>query len=78
GELCVAGAGVRRGYVADPMRTVPVFVPHPLGAQGERLYRTGDLARRRNDWVLEDVGRVDHQEKISGYVIELVVIQSRL
>ncbi|WP_246771521.1 amino acid adenylation domain-containing protein, partial [Pseudomonas syringae] len=60
GELCVAGAGVGRGYVADPLRTVPVFVPHPFGAPGERLYRTGDLARRRKDGVLEYVGRVDH------------------
>ncbi|RMM69484.1 AMP-binding protein, partial [Pseudomonas savastanoi] len=64
GELCVAGAGVGRGYVADPSRSVPVFVPHPFGAPGERLYRTGDLARRRKDGVLEYVGRVDHQVKI--------------
>ena len=78
GELCVAGTGVGRGYVGDPVRTALAFVPHPHGGAGERLYRTGDLARQRPDGVLEYIGRIDHQVKIRGYRIELGEIEARL
>ncbi|MGS7250674.1 non-ribosomal peptide synthetase [Pseudomonas anuradhapurensis] len=78
GELCVAGTGVGRGYVGDPVRTALAFIPHPHGAAGERLYRTGDLARQRPDGVLAYIGRIDHQVKIRGYRIELGEIEARL
>ncbi|MCO8170249.1 non-ribosomal peptide synthase/polyketide synthase [Pseudomonas sp. 21LCFQ02] len=78
GELFIAGTGVGRGYLNDPLRTASSYLPNPFGAPGERLYRSGDLARRRNDGVLEYVGRADHQVKIRGYRIELGEIEARL
>lgn len=78
GELYVAGTGVGRGYLADPVRTARAFVPSPFDGTGERLYGTGDLARRRSDGLLEYVGRADHQVKIRGFRIELGEIESCL
>ncbi|SDI17000.1 non-ribosomal peptide synthase domain TIGR01720/amino acid adenylation domain-containing protein [Pseudomonas flavescens] len=78
GELFIAGTGVGRGYLGDPKRSAASYLPDPFGAAGQRLYRSGDLARRRDDGVLEYVGRVDHQVKIRGYRIELGEIEARL
>ncbi|MGQ0554672.1 MAG: amino acid adenylation domain-containing protein [Nitrospiraceae bacterium] len=79
GELCVAGAGVGRGYLYDPSRTAEAFVPDPFSVDpGSRLYRTGDRARRRSDGTMEFLGRRDHQVKIRGVRIELGEIESCL
>lgn len=79
GELCVAGAGVGRGYLHDPARTAEAFLPDPFSNEpGARLYRTGDCVRHRPDGTMEFLGRQDHQVKIRGVRIELGEIESRL
>jgi amino acid adenylation domain-containing protein/non-ribosomal peptide synthase protein (TIGR01720 family) len=79
GELCVAGTGVGRGYLGDPARTAVAYLPDPFAVEsGGRLYRTGDLGRRRNDGLLEYVGRGDHQVKVRGFRIELGEITAHL
>lgn len=79
GELCIAGAGVGRGYINDPAQSRQRFLPDPFSRQaGSRLYRTGDLARRRTDGTIECLGRADYQVKVRGYRIELKEIENAL
>jgi amino acid adenylation domain-containing protein len=77
GELCIAGAGVGRGYWHRPALTADRFVPNPF-EPGGRLYRTGDLARWLPDGQLEYLGRLDYQVKVRGFRIELEEIEHRV
>jgi amino acid adenylation domain-containing protein len=71
GELCIAGAGVGRGYVNNPELTAKNFVPNPFSSRPyARLYRTGDLGRWLPDGQIEYIGRVDDMIKIRGYRVE--------
>ncbi|HXM55197.1 MAG TPA: amino acid adenylation domain-containing protein, partial [Candidatus Dormibacteraeota bacterium] len=78
GEVCLAGAGLARGYLGRPAETATRFVADPYGPPGSRLYRTGDVAWRRADGELELEGRRDGQVKIRGQRVECGEVEQAL
>lgn len=79
GELCVAGAGIAKGYLNQPQQTAERFVNNPFSQTGgSRLYRTGDLARFLPDGNVEFLGRIDQQVKIRGFRVEPAEIENVL
>jgi amino acid adenylation domain-containing protein len=79
GEICIAGAGVARGYLNRDDLTAERFPPDPFGkVPGARMYRSGDVGRFLPDGAVEFLGRKDHQVKIRGYRVELEEIACAL
>ncbi len=80
GELCIAGAGVGKGYLNRPELTAEKFVPNsfatPENHHGKIMYHTGDLACWRADGEIAYLGRIDTQVKIRGLRIELGEIEN--
>ncbi len=74
GELCIAGAGLARGYLNKPELTAEKFINNPFGKG--KLYRSGDLVRWLSDGNIEYLGRIDEQVKIRGFRIELGEIEN--
>ncbi|MFE1172993.1 amino acid adenylation domain-containing protein [Streptomyces sp. NPDC058773] len=77
GEIVFSGICVGRGYVNDPERTRPAFLPDPH-RPGQRLFRAGDHGRWTPDGKLEFLGRKDSQVKIRGFRIETGEIENAL
>lgn len=76
GELCIAGAGVTRGYWNREELTEKKYVKNLFG-EG-RMYRSGDLARYLPDGNIEFLGRMDEQVKVHGYRIEPAEIEAQM
>ncbi|MFJ8057689.1 AMP-binding protein [Streptomyces sp. NPDC096142] len=78
GELYVAGPGVARGFPGRPGPTAERFVPCPFGPAGGLMHRTGARARRRDDGLVEYVGRSDAQAEVRGVRVEPAEIEETL
>ncbi len=85
GELCIAGAGVARGYLNNPELTAEKFLSifnrsyrSYRSYLSKKIYKTGDIAKWLPDGRLELMGRKDHQVKIRGFRIEPGEIEAQL
>jgi amino acid adenylation domain-containing protein len=77
GEICIAGAGVGRGYMNQPELTHEKFLSVP-SLYGLKVFRTGDLGRWLASNELLCLGRKDRQVKIRANRIELGEIEQAL
>jgi amino acid adenylation domain-containing protein len=79
GELAIRGPSVMEGYWRLPERTVAVLRRHPIGDEVDGLfYHTGDLVTRREDGIIEVIGRADRRVKVSGVLVDLDEVEAVL
>ncbi len=77
GEIVVRSRYLAAGYWRDAARTEQAFRPAPDDPE-VRWYRTGDLGRRREDGVVEFLGRRDAQPKVRGRHVEVAEVEAAL
>ncbi|MNI42167.1 Tyrocidine synthase 3 [compost metagenome] len=76
GELLIAGIGLAREYLYQPVLTDERF--QDVFQTGERWYRTGDLVKLNQDGNMEFLGRLDRQIKVRGFRVELAEIDNAI
>ena len=76
GQLCIAGAGVSKGYINNQEATNKNFISNPFG--DGLLYLSGDIAKYNQKGEIEFIGRNDYQVKLRGLRIELEEIDNAL
>ncbi|ORY03808.1 acetyl-CoA synthetase-like protein, partial [Basidiobolus meristosporus CBS 931.73] len=79
GEMCIAGAGLARGFINQPVLTDQLYPTVDLAGFGPvRVYRSGDVALFHDDGEVQFIGRIDFQVKIRGFRIELGEIENNI
>ncbi len=75
GELCVAGNQITEGYWKNNEKNKEAFVSLSISGKATIFYRTGDLVYfdDQNDYFY--CGRMDNQEQIQGYRVEMGEIE---
>ncbi|HVI48024.1 MAG TPA: amino acid adenylation domain-containing protein, partial [Chitinophaga sp.] len=77
GEIFIAGIGLAKGYLKNPVLTAEKFIRAPFNPD-MLLYRSGDVGRWLSDGNIEYLGRADDQVKIRGHRIEPGEIEAAL
>ena len=75
GEITVESRFLATGYWRNPALTGERFEALPGGL---RRYRTGDLGRMDDDGCLTHLGRVDHEIRIAGALVDTAEIEQLL
>ncbi len=77
GELHIGGLGIAHGYRNQEKLTKEKFLASHLSESG-KLYKTGDNVVIKSSDEIEYIGRIDHQIKVRGCLVEPVEIESVL
>ncbi|ETR69421.1 MAG: hypothetical protein OMM_03945 [Candidatus Magnetoglobus multicellularis str. Araruama] len=80
GNLFIGGSGLARGYLNRPELTEEKFIRDPFSSEPNlnRLYKTGDRVRMLPNGIIEYICRIDRQEQIRGYRVELDEVELTL